>query len=133
MRRQLLPAMADERKTEIMLRVNLLLTSIMQEPSYDNINEFSREIAILTGAVACFVEVPLRERSDEHSRAIIGGIDALESVQARHNRIGKWGCNGDEIAALRRTVWAFDGITRWLPWLAYKAAEQHVDEQCKRL
>lgn len=125
-----LQPMDISRKNEIMLRINLLLTAIMAEPSQAVIDNFTREIAMLTGAVACVIIEPLRERTDDDSVAICAAIDALQAVEDRFKRIGRWGCTGDELATLRRVVKAFDQITSYLPWPVYQAAQEHVIQKC---
>lgn len=126
------PRMDKEVRNNIALALHMSAEAMLLAPDGTMATEISRRLAIMAAAIDYGTSVRIKDRTDAPSRAIVAALDVMTSVDARHDRTGKWGLTGDEATVLRSAVARFDEALLLIPWPVYQSAQTFVDEKLSR-
>lgn len=75
---------------ELALELHLKLVAATNEPSIDTINQLSKELCIIAGAMSINNQgAPIKGQHDLYSIAIQTAINVIEAISNRHDRTGK--------------------------------------------
>lgn len=116
----MMKSIRDELSQKIAIAVELFLSA----PSRDTFEPVTRWLMTLTIAVDAASPIPINQRNDRASLALILANEVCQAIEDRHDRTSKVGFSGDDVRDLRAAVEILDESLSRIPFNVWKAAER---------
>ena len=122
---------------DLALEFHLKLVAARFEPSIATINQLSKELCVITGAMSYESNCkPIQGRKDIEALAIMSAIKVLESIVERHTATGKVFVSGLEGKTLIAASNGIDSVLSRVSKQSYEIAlfevEGYINEQIER-
>jgi hypothetical protein len=103
-------------RNPLALDLHLTVESLVSNPTEETGSRLARILMAMANAINYQSPVRIADRADDDAVAVKGALAALQAIEDRFDRLGKYGLNGDEIAALRKAAGGLDESLARIPF-----------------
>lgn len=122
--------MTAQTRDGLALQLHMAVEAMATEPSEALGGKLARILAAMANAINYNSPTLIRDRTDPDALAVIGALKALEAIEARFDRLGKYGVSGDEITALRAAAGGLDESLARIPFNVLQASIHAANRAC---
>lgn len=119
--------MMRETRQKIAIKMHLMAEEMIGRPSATAAGELSKSMAIMTAAIDNSSAVNIIHRKDPVALSLIASLNTMVEIEARHDKIGKWGITGDQAVVIRAAAARFDEALARVPYNVYLAAAYFIN------
>jgi hypothetical protein len=119
------PMMTATRES-LALDLHLAVEAAITAPGIESFDQLARMLATMSIAINQQSEVRICDRQDDDAKAIHRMMKALERVQDRFDRVGKYGVSPAEAEELRASSWDMDKALGRIPFNVLQASIYQV-------
>lgn len=128
--RRLHVPMHSQTRDALALHMHLAVEDMIREPAAAAANKLARILAAMANAIDYGATARIRDRTDPAAVAVHAALEALQAIEARFDRLGKYGVSGDEITALRAAAGGLDESLARIPFNVLQASIHAANRAC---
>lgn len=122
--------MHTETRNSLALDMHTAVETMVAEPSSAVATRLARILASLATAINYSSPIRIRDRKDADAMAVCGAMEALQCIEARFDRLGRYGVSGDEAKALRAAAGGLDESLARIPFNVLQESIRTVNRSC---
>ena len=117
-------------RNPLALDLHMTVEAMIAVPSSGAAFRLAKILAALANAINYQSPQLIKDRTDPDALAVVGALRALEGIEARFDRLGKYGVSGDEITALRAAAGGLDESLARIPFNVLQASIHAANKAC---
>jgi hypothetical protein len=117
-------------RNPLALDLHLTVESLVANPNEATGGRLARILAAMANAINYGSPIRIADREDADAVAVRGAMTALQAVEERFDRLGKYGLSGDEITALRAAAGGLDQSLARIPFNVLQESIRAVNRIC---
>lgn len=122
--------MHAETRNSLALDLHTAVETMVAQPTSATAFRLAKILAALANAINYQSPKLIKDRTDPDALAVVGALKALEAIEARFDRLGKYGMAGDEITALRAAAGGLDESLARIPFNVLQASIHAANRAC---
>jgi hypothetical protein len=122
--------MTAQTRDGLALQLHMTVEAMAATPSEALGGKLARILAAMANAINYQSPKLIRDRKDPDALAVVGALKALEAIEERFDRLGKYGVSGDEITALRAAAGGLDESLARIPFNVLQASIHAANRAC---
>lgn len=122
--------MTAQTRDGLALQLHMTVEAMATQPSEALGGKLARILMAMANAITYNSPVLIKDRTDSDAVAVKGALAALQAIEERFDRVGKYGVSGDEITALRAAAGGLDQSLARIPFNVLQASIHAANRAC---